>query len=256
MDARQLALQRILQGRCDEAVRVYPCSFTCWRAGYAYYERGNSAQAVEFMQRANTLATEEGRAEIMLNARMVMGACYANIQDFESMERHYIVARRLAYSLGAKDDLEIIDYNIAATCIEVGRYEQAMKYFEKKRDSNSRIVLHKLAICCEKMERKEEALEALDRAETLPDNSPEKVESAMCQTVRLRLTQHSYLDSQEYGDSLQRCFSLCSRNKPVGYCLFHIPWMVEWYEHHRQYKEVVSLLYKFPEFKKNIGLNS
>ncbi len=246
MNARQLALQRILQQRCEAAIQLYPCGYTCLRAGVAAYERGETSLAVEFMQQATARASEEGRPWVMLHARMILGGCYSIQLDVTNMERHYNIARRLARSLGSVEDLEVIDYNRAATCIELGRYEEAMRYFETKHSCDSRLVLHKLAICCEKLGKIEAALEALDRADTLPDSSPEQTEGEMCRTVRLRLTTPSYLDSDAYGASLKKTFSLCRKHMPVGFCLFHLPWMVEWYEHHRQYKQVASLLVEFP----------
>ncbi len=255
MDSRQLALQRILQGRNEEAMRQYPCGYTCLAAGNGCYVSGNWAQAVEYLNRANTLAAEEGRPLIMLSSRMISGCCYCNVQNLDSMERHYCAARRLARSLGLQEELAAIEYNVAAACIEAGQYAQALNYFETRKETGSRLDLHKLAICYEKLNRKEEALEVLGRAQSLPDNSPERVESEMCQTVQLRLTDPCYLDSECYGDSLKRTFALCRRWKPAGFCLFHMPWMIEWYEHRRQYKQVALLLSEFPAYRKNTELN-
>lgn len=255
MEPVQLALQRLLQGRWDEAIRLYPCGFTCFAAGLACYHCGDTTGAIDLMNRANTLAADEGGARLMLRARVTMGSCYANLKDFAAMERHYAAARRLARALGEKTVVEDMDYNVAATCLEAGRCEEAMTYFATQKESNDRLRLHKLAICCEKLGRREEALAALDRAAALPDDSPEQMGSAMCRTVYLRLTTPQYLDSEEYGQSLNRTFSLCRRYAPVGYCLFHLPWMLEWYEHRRQYKQVAALLLEFPGFSKNALLN-
>ncbi len=254
MEPRQLALQRILQERWDDALRLYPCSYTYYAAGSTCYSSGDFARAVEYIHKANALAAEDGYAWLMLLCRMVLGACYANLQDLDSMERHYTAARRLARSLGDAESLQVIDYNIAASCIEAGRYEKAMGYLETQRNSTDRMTLHKLAVCCEKLGRKEEALEALRRAESLPDSSPEQMDSSICRTVWLRLTEPDYLNSQLYGESLLHTFALCRKHAPVGYCLFHMPWMIEWYEHRRQYKQVASLLMEFPVFMKNQSL--
>ena len=247
----QLALQRLIQGRWNEAIRLYPCGYTYYAAGSACYHCGDSAQAIDLMNRANALAAEEGCARLMLHARMTMGSCYANLKDFSSMHRHYAAARRLARALGDEGFVESMDYNVAATNLEAGRYEEAMTYFATQKESNDRLRLHKLAICCEKLGRREEALAALDRAVKLPDDSPEQMGSAMCRTVYLRLTTPQYLDSEEYGQCLNRTFSLCRMYAPVGYCLFHMPWMLEWYAHRRQYKQVAALLMEFPDFCKN-----
>lgn len=251
MEPAQLALQRLLQERWEEAIGLCPCSYTYYRAGFACYHKGDFAHAVEYMYRAVDLASEEGRVRIMLMARAIMGNCYANLNDLVSMQRHYTAAGRLARALGNEEILQEIRYNTAATCIEAGRYEEAMAYFQTQRDSDSRIVLHKLAVCCEKLGRRSEGLAALDRAEGLPDHSAEGLESRMCWTVRLRLTDPEYLDSEAYGKALTETFDLCRRYAPVGFCLFHMPWMIEWYEHRRQYKQVAALMMEFPEFHKN-----
>ncbi len=248
MTRRQLALQRLLQAQWEEAVRLWPCGYTYLAAGEAFYIGGAFAQAIEYLHRSSTLAAEDGSVHIQMQSRFIIGSCYANLLDLEATERHYTVARRLARALGETDYLDGIDYNIAATQFETGQYEKAMEYFETKRDSRSRNDLHKFAVCCEKLNRRQDALEALCRAETLPDDSPEQVEREMCRTVQIRLTDPNYLASQDYGASLMRTFDLCRKYRPVGFCLFHKPWMVEWYEHHRQYKQIVRLLSEFPDF--------
>ncbi len=111
----------------------------------------------------------------MLNARAIIGSCYANLRDLDSMERHFAVARRLARTLGDTETMTTMDYNWAATCIETGIYREALDYFQTQKDSDSRIVLHKLAICLEHLGQGEQAMEVLERAAHLPDDSPEGI---------------------------------------------------------------------------------
>lgn len=255
MDARQLAIQRILEGRPEEAVRLFPCGFTYEWAGSVCYERGNMAQAIEFMHRANSLAAEEGRIRIMLAARAAMGSCYANLLDVTFMRRHYAAAKRLAQALGAKEIQNDIAYNIASTELQLGQYQKALAYLETTKEKPTLLSMHKLAICYEKLGQPQKALEALSLCKGLSDNSPEKLVSEMIRTVYLRLTDPEYLDSQQYGETLHRCFSLCRTNVPVGFCLFQLPWMLEWYEHNRQYKQACRLLQEFPEYHKFSMLN-
>ena len=250
MDARQLALQRVLEDRPEEAVRLCPCAFTYEQGGITYYERGNMAQAIEFMHRANALAGEEGRVRIMLQARITMGNCYADLMDVPLMTRHYEAALRIARGLGEEDILEDIAYNIAATDLQMGRYEKALAYLETTKARPTMLSMHKLAICYEQLGQPENALEALGCCKGLKDRSPEKLESEMLRTVYLRLTDPNYLDSQKYGDALHRSFSLCRSHRAAGFCLFQLPWMLQWYEHHRQYKQVCRLLQEFPEYRK------
>lgn len=250
MQPRQLALQRLLQGCWEEAIRLYPCGYTYYVTGQACYISGEYTRAIDFLNKANTLASDEGYLQIMMQARATIGSCYSNLNDFESMNRHYVVAQRMARSLGNMEILDDMKYNIAAACLMAGHYQEAYDYFETKRDSENRLRLHKLAICCEKLGLVSEALETLRRAFTLPDDSPEQIESEMCRVVYLRLTEPRYLDSEQYGETLKNTFLLCRKNAPIGFCLFHMPWMLEWYEHHRQYKTIASLLIEFPEYNK------
>lgn len=256
MKPRQLAIQRLLQDCWEEAIYLYPCCYTYYAAALSYYNCGEYAKTIDFMYRANAQASDEGYVKIMMYARVIMGSCYSNLNDFESMNRHYAAARRIARALGDTEILDNMEYNIAATYLDTGRYQEAYSHFESKKESKSRMNLHKLAICCEKLGLISEALEVLNRASALPDNSIDQMESEMCHLVYLRLMDPQYLDSEEYGYSLIKTFSLCQKNAPVGFCLFHMPWMIEWYEYHRQYKLAASLLQKFPTFNKNSNLSS
>lgn len=253
MDARQLALQRVLEDRPEESVRLCPCAFTYEQGGITYYERGDMAQSIEFMHRANALAGEEGRVRIMLQARITMGNCYANLMDVPLMTRHYEAALRIARALG-EEIREDIAYNIAATDLQMERYEKALAYFETTRARPTMLSMHKPAICYEQLGQPQKAMEALACCKGLEDSSPEKLESEMLRIVYLRLTDPNYLDSQEYGDVLHRCFCLCRSHRPMGFCLFQLPWMIQWYEHHRQYKQVCRLLQEFPEYRKILPL--
>ncbi len=245
MTPRQLALQRNLQERYEEAIQLYPCSFLYMTAGTAACSNGNNVQAMELLQLANQLAAQEGRAHIMLLTRIIMGNCYSNLRDFENMNKHYLAAKRLACDVNCAALLDTINYNIAATQIELGQYQDALPYFANHKNPTPNI-LHKLAICYEKLGQTQNALSALDKADSLKATLPEQLNKKMCNVVRLRLLDKNYLDSQTYGDALLECFALCKKYLSIGYCIFHLPWMLEWYEHHRQYKQSYQLLREFP----------
>ena len=246
MDMRQLALQRALQSKDEDALRLYPCSFLYYLAGDRCYRRGETARAIELLQTAYQLASQEGRARVMLYARTDMGSCYSNLRDMTNMQHHYQAAERLARSLGDSELLSSLRYNIAATQLELGQYEPALAYFETLQ-THSPMTLHKLAICHEKLEHPSAALAALDQADSLPRQLPEDLESQMCTLVRYRLTHPDYLTCEDYGFLLLDCFRRCRSQLPAGYALFHLPWVLEWYEQHRQYKQAYTLLRDFPE---------
>lgn len=249
MTPRQLAMQRLLQGRWDEALALLPNAFCHWRIGVSAYEAGRYEDAVEHLQAGYDLAARDGAARLMLLCRAYMGNCYCNRRDIERMHPHYAAARRLAQALGEQELLDSIAYNTAAVQIERGQFEEAYGYFSALDDPGV-LALHKLAICCEKTGRTAEAYAALERAEAAEtaEQRSEAVEK-MLAVVRFRLAHPDYLHCDAYGALLLDCFACCRTRLPQGYAAFHLPWVVEWYTAARQYKKVCELLTEFPDIR-------
>ncbi len=252
MDARSLALQRVLQKRADDAVLLFPNAYTHLMAGISAYEKGYYSKAIEAFQSAYELAAREGAIRIMLQCKVFSGNSYCNQQDLVNMERSYQVARRIAEDLRDLRILESIDYNIASSWIIAGRYEDAYNWFSKI-EHPTIMFLHKLAICCEKTQRYEEGLAALDRAEKMdaeemyePDEIAPHLAKQLLAPVKYRLEHLDYLEHEEYGTMLLDCFHQCCNELPSGYAIFHLPWVLEWYKSTRQYKKACDLLESFP----------
>ena len=111
------------------------------------------------------------------------------------------------------------------------------------------MALHKLAICCEKTGRREEALRALTRAEAMDiDEIDRALALRLLRLVRYRLEHPDYLTRNEYGTLLLDSFDRLRNELPLGYAFFHLPWVLEWYKATRQYKKACDLLEAyFPE---------
>ena len=247
MDTRQLALQRVLQNRYEQALRLMPCAYTYFRLGADAYGRGSYTLALEMLQMAYDLAARDGLVEIMLQSRLFIGNCYCSQLDRENMEKHYRAARRLAEAVGDEDALYSIGYNTAATDMECGRYAQAYTFFVAQKEPDM-MSLHKLAICCEKTGRAREAFEALDAAAGLSSQyPPTEIADRLCELVRFRLEHPEYLKTAEYGRLLMDVFSLCRSKLSRGYASFHLPWVLEWCRANRQYRMAMELLEEFPE---------
>ena len=244
---RGLALLRLLQDRDAEAAAICPSALCSYWAGVAQYESGRSyTAAVENLQRAYSLAAGEGRARLMMLSRAYIGNCYCNQLDVENMEAHYTVAERLATALHDAGMLASIRYNRAATALETGGYESAYKYFSAL-EAPTAMALHKLAICCEKLGLRDEALAALDKAEAEENtHMPAGLAGEMLSLVRRRLENPDYLRDADYGAALLDCFERCRRELPIGYAGFHLPWLLEWYTANRQYKLAYELMNEFP----------
>ena len=248
MDVQQLAVQRILQRQEAEAVRLMPNAYTHLMLGIADYNAGSYSAAVDALQTAYDLAGREGAVRLMLEAKLFLGNAYCNRQDLPNMERHYRVGRRLAEDLQDESALRAIGYNTASAWIETGRYEEAYTWFSGQ-EQPTLMALHKLAICCEKTGRREEALRALTRAEAMDIDEIDRVLALrLLQLVRYRLEHPDYLTRNEYGTLLLDSFDRLRNELPLGYALFHLPWVLEWYKANRQYKKACELLEAyFPE---------
>jgi len=246
MDNRGLALQRLFCGSFSEAAKLYPCAFMYFRAGVFAYEKGENAIALENLQKAYSLAADEGRARIMMLSKLFMTNCYSNMQNIEAMERHGKIAKRLALELGEKGFAETVDYNFAATKIEVGDFAGAYDYFSKAENPTAPS-LHKLAVCCEKLGKTNEALAAIAAEKSAPAEAEEfkALADKACELIKFRLENKDYLSSAEYGNMLLAFFDLCRKEMPIGYAKFHLPWVMEWYKANRRYKEACELLENF-----------
>lgn len=247
LSPRGLALLRLMQDRDAEAAAICPSALCSYWAGVAQYESGRSyTAAVENLQRAYSLAAGEGRARLMMLSRAYIGNCYCNQLDVENMEAHYTVAERLATALHDAGMLASIRYNRAATALETGDYESAYRYFSALEEPTA-MELHKLAICCEKLGRRDEAFSALNRAAAVEDtHMPAGLAEEMLSLVRRRLENPDYLRDADYGAALLDCFERCRRELPIGYAGFHLPWLLEWYTANRQYKLAYELMNEFP----------
>lgn len=162
------------------------------------------------------------------------------------MERHYQVGKRLAEDLQDQKAMQAIGYNTASAWIETGRYEEAYAWFSEQ-EQPTLLSLHKLAICCEKTGRREEALCALNRAKDMGVSEPEhSLVLQLLRLVRYRLEHPDYLSRDEYGLLLSDSFARIRNELPSGFAIFHLPWMLEWYKATRQYKKACELLEEFP----------
>lgn len=242
LEPRQRALLAILQDRGETAYRLYPCPLTAMFAAQEVFCKGNYMLALEYAQMAYDQAAREGYAHLMMISQHVMAASYSNMGNLEAMYRHSRIAERLGYALGEDELINVIQYNIAATKTEYGDYESAYDYFSALQKPEAQ-ALHKLAVCCEALGKKEEALDALNRAEKLEADFPLKGE--MCELVRYRLEHPGYLHDPAYGELLLRTYERIKKELPSGFARFHLRWVTEWLTANRQYRKVFEVLQDF-----------
>lgn len=242
MDTRQLAMQRVLQKRPLDAARVYPNAFFHYLSGCAACHAGHYSDAIHQLQLGYELAARDGAAEMMLSCAVLLGDCASHRNDLEQMHEYYRISGRLAVSLGKQDLLETMRCNIAAARMQQGQFRDAYEHLTQV-EHPTILALLQLAICCEKLEKAEEAFHALKAAEP---NTPQPLKAPFA-LVRYRLEHPDYLSHDAYGELLGTTFRLCRMLLPAGYTQFHLPWMIEWLSARRQYKEICRLIAEFPE---------
>lgn len=250
LEPRQQALLAILRDQGDVAYQVHPCPLTALFTAQEAFQKGNYMLALEYSQMAYDQAAREGYAHLMMFSQHLMAASYSDMGNLEAMYRHSQIAERLGCALGEDELVSVIRYNIAATKTEYGDYEGAYDYFCALQEPDVP-ALHKLAVCCEALGKKEEALDALNRAKKLETEFPLKEE--ICGLVRYRLENPDYLHDPVYGDLLMRTYERIEAELPSGFARFHLRWATEWLTANRQYRKAFEILQRFPQ-NQNLGL--
>lgn len=249
MSPRQRALWLTEQGRCQEALSLQGDGWFHFIAGRDCYQKGDYVQARALLEKGFALAAEECRPRLMLECKLFLGNCCSDTGRYEDMLSHYRGARRLAQALRDDNAMRGIRYNIASTDLFFGRVEEALDYFENISEPTA-MDLHKRAVCLEKLGRRDQARAALDQARQAPAFFPNReLTDDMCQLVRYRLEHPEYLKDAAYGEMLLRIFETLRRELPMGYVLFHLPWVEEWYVANRQYRQAWQLMRDFPEYR-------
>ena len=241
MDERQYGLWLYLNGQFDGLLCLCPTAFYLTCAGIADYRSGLYGRAIERLLHGLDRAGQEGFVHVMLNAHRYLGNTYRDLAQFEQMFVHYHATQRIAQSLNAIPLLQQTRYSIAAVQLELGQFQEAYDYFGSVQSPDA-LCLHKLAICCEKLGKTEEAFSALASAQTAPAEIPDSAFiNQMCALVRFRLLHSDYLKHAEYGDMLLSCYARIRTELPEGFARFHKPWVIEWYRANGQYKQALEL---------------
>lgn len=242
LTARQRCLYAILQNDHELAFRCYPCALSAYCVAEEAYCKGNYTYALEYLNTAYEKAAQEGYVYLMKVCQSYMANCYSDIGNMAAMQRHSLIARRMARMLGDQELLNTVDYNLAATELEHGNAKIAYAYFSAL-EEHSVLSLHKLSICCESIGKPEEALAVLDKALAAEDVDP--LEMEMCDVVRYRLTHEDYLHDMVYGERLISLFNKIRKARHHGYARFHLPWVLAWLKANRKYKEAYELMQDF-----------
>lgn len=248
MDERQYAMYLYLRLRlngedtAEELLRLAPCAYYTYVVACWHLQNGRYLASYGLHQRAYDLAAREGEPHLMAVAELGLGGCASAIGDWEAMLEHYQTGRKLLQAVGDPDGaISVIDYNTAATYLDLGQVERALPLLEfvGPRDA---LCCHKLAIALERLGRREEALEAVEKGRELEaDSIAQPAMKGMLDLVEYRLRHPDYLKDKTYSALIEDTFALLRRTMPAGYVRFHLPYYLEVLEAERRYKEAYRL---------------
>lgn len=242
LNERQSALYRMLQHEHMAAYQIYPCPLTAFSVAEEAYHTGNYSRALEYLQMASEQAAREGYVYVQMIAEHYMVNCYSDMGNLDAMYRHSEISQRIGRILREDDLVRTIQYNIAATKAEFGDYEGAYTYFASLEHPNL-MALHKLAICCEALEKTQEAKLALKAAAEAEGTD---LQHDLCRLVEYRLEHPDHLNDPAYGQMLMSTFDAVRHNMHAGYARFHLRWVTQWLTANRQYRKAYEILNDFP----------
>lgn len=247
MDDRQRDLYLCLTEQYHELLRATDRSYFLMKVGMQLYCQGKYADAVVCLQRGMERACQEGSLPVQLECRICLGNCYNALNQLEQTREHFSAAMRMANSLGRMDDVQAISYNLAVAEMNNQRPELALRHL-LEHPWNEGVYYHKMALCYERLGRREEALTALDKAAAAPlgelPGDPAAVQAVfaqMCQLVRFRLDDPNYLKNQDYGDLLISCVQRLGALFHMNFVRAHAVYLEEWYVANRQYQKAYDV---------------
>lgn len=228
-----------------EFLRQHKDSIGYYIIGIIMFNQGKLTQAILYWNQAYQIASQEGSLENMIYSQIAIGNTFCCLQDLEETLNHYKIAKRLLQQSQISIDCDDLTYNIATLYLEKKNPSKALELLSsiaKKR--NDALLHHKLALCYEKLNSKQKALEHINEGLSFHDGY-----SPLLNIVFYRLTHQNYLDEKDYEELLHSCLEYCEQYLPYGFKITTYPYLLAVYEHQRRYKEAYQLLQK--KFLKN-----
>lgn len=228
-------------------------SYILTQQGHLCFKEGNYLEAVHYLELAYQMAAEEGNANMLLDSSFLIATCYSNY-DIENMKRYYrrtielarIIRPELMYS---------IYYNMGATYVEYGYYEEAVENLckveellterdpQKKEELDWLLLYHKLSFSYIQLGRKDLGEKYLHEAKECINENTNEIIIKMLRVIELRL-QDDYLELPEYESLLKEVYETAGKALGYGFMVYHGRYLVELYKAKRRYKEALEITEK------------
>ncbi len=231
--------------RCAE--RQKPCAYVRYLIACALYHLGQYSQSIEAADSAYRMAADEGDLYVLVNASFLLGCCYTD-RVLDLAERYYNRAIRL----GSRQWPQIADwaaYNLGASYLEWGQPEKALYWLTRTRlregqDIHNLLLYQKRSILYSQLGRREEALEALTRAEAILQEAQtsdweQALYGDMLSFAHLLLEEGQA--SPDYEALLLRLYTDAGERLGFGFRRFYGLYLSRLYQSQRRYKDALRV---------------
>lgn len=205
---------------------------------------GQFDKVIELNSEAANIALSEGNIMALAHINVCMGNCYAAQGLSDLMLPHYTRAINILTDINKKDLISTINYNMGATYLENGKYEESLYYLEKandeylKGDDSIFLLYHKLSLLHLKLNNKQKTKNYIDKAKESLEFISGNYDTyeLMIEVAELQLDK-DYLENSVYLERLEKLCNILGKDYPRGFYLFHKRMLEELYCHLRQYKK-------------------
>ena len=241
---------------CQDACAILNNSYAMLWLCDAYLLQGNYAAIHAMEQRIVAAAVEEGNTAELAGCFFLMGDTYACLNMEEMMMLYYERGIRLLQNTGWQNMLCVVYYNIGAVYISLKKYEPALEYLEKaqlqeKEDGEEPDIdiLHKKAIACLRMGKKEEAQKFLTELKEalFSEEKPSEVDILKYEEAVMEC-RDGFFDDPAYLQLLEKLIEKIRKERHFGHLYFYRDVVIEAYKRQRKYKKAL-------EFEEQISSN-
>ena len=216
-----------------------------------YLNQGNYSAVHQIEQSLTAAVLEEGNTYQLANYYFIKGSAYSCLDMDDMMMTCYRKSIHLLQNTGWEGDLAALYYNIGASCVKQGRYEEAMEYLEKvSKPEESVMTLHKKALACIRGGRIPEGREFLQRMKEKLDKST-PASSLRADYLRYeeacRECGEGFLDDPKYLELLEELAEELEREYHFGHLYFYKDMIVEACRRQRKYKKALEFEQKISE---------
>lgn len=237
----------------EEAVRILQNSFSQVELLHILYMEGEYRKVLEWADKAVMQALEEGNLWTLAESYNMKGTVYACFNMEDLMLKEYKRAAHLLEESRWKKDLSNICYNIGATYLGIGRYEEAEQYLEQMIDKPRFMGYHKFALLYFRTGRRAEAWKALKKMEQCEAYGREKdLKEEILEVTRLELAGQT--EGEDFLNVLENLMHAFQERHMFGYMMFFHDLLQRQYTSRRMYRKAYLLEEQFSDIQRKTRL--